>query len=58
MKAKNAVYWTTTSPIALETFAGGFIDLTHRRTGVFSGPYVTDLLRVWATRVPAHDSRG
>jgi hypothetical protein len=34
VKAKTMLYWTTTSLIALETFAGGVIDLTHGRTGV------------------------
>jgi hypothetical protein len=44
MKAKNIAYWTTTSLIALETFAGGFTDLMHGRTGIFSGPYVADVV--------------
>ena len=43
MKAKTMLYWTTTSLIALETFAGGVIDLTHGRTGVVSGPFVTQV---------------
>src|SRR5579864_2280570 len=38
------LYWTTTSLIALETFAGGVIDLTHGRTGVVSGPFVTQVV--------------
>ena len=43
VKAKTMLYWTTTSLIALETFAGGVIDLTHGRTGVVSGPFVTQV---------------
>jgi len=37
------LYWTTTSLIALETFAENVIDLTHGRTGVVSGPFVTQV---------------
>lgn len=44
MKLKTVAYWTTTSLIALETFAGGFIDLTHGRGAIFSGPRVTDVV--------------
>jgi hypothetical protein len=44
MKLKMIMYWTTTALIALETFAGGIVDLIHGRTGVFSGPHVTDVL--------------
>ena len=44
MKAKQILYWTTTSLIALETFVGGVIDLTHGRTNVFSGPTVVDVV--------------
>lgn len=44
MKAKAMLYWTTTSLIALETFLGGAIDLAHRRTGVVSGPFVTQVV--------------
>jgi hypothetical protein len=36
------LYWATTSLIALETFLGGIVDLTHGRTGVVSGPFVTE----------------
>lgn len=43
MKAKTILYWTTTSVIALETFAGGVVNLTHGRTGVVSGPFVTQV---------------
>src|SRR3974390_2253398 len=35
------LYWATTFLIALETFLGGVVDLTHGRTGVVSGPSVT-----------------
>jgi hypothetical protein len=42
--AKTILYWATTSLIALETFAGGVIDLTHGRTGVVSGPLVTQVV--------------
>ena len=38
------LYWTTTSLIALETFAGGVMDLTHGRTGVVGGPFVTQVV--------------
>ncbi len=44
MKAKHILYWTTTSLIALETFAGGVMDLTHGRTNVFSGPTVVEVV--------------
>ena len=44
MNARQLVYWTTTSAIALETFAGGVIDLTHGRTNVVSGPNVADVV--------------
>jgi uncharacterized membrane protein YphA (DoxX/SURF4 family) len=44
VKAKTIFYWATTSLIALETFAGGVIDLTHGRTGVVSGPLVTQVV--------------
>jgi hypothetical protein len=38
------LYWATTSLIALETFLGGVVDLTHERTGVVSGPVVTQVV--------------
>jgi hypothetical protein len=38
------LYWATTSLIALETFLGGVADLTHGRTGLFSGPFVTQVV--------------
>ncbi len=44
MKAKTMLYWTTTCLIALETFAGGVMDLTHGRTGVITGPFVTQVV--------------
>jgi len=44
MKLKMIVYWTATTIIALETFAGGIVDLTHGRTAVFSGTPVTDVV--------------
>lgn len=43
MKTKTILYWTTTSFIALETFAGGVVNLTHGRTGVVTGPLVTEV---------------
>jgi hypothetical protein len=44
LKAKTMLYWATTSLIALETFLGGVVDLTHGRTGVVSGPFVTQVV--------------
>lgn len=44
MKTKQILYWITTALIALETFVGGVIDLTHGRTGVVSGPTVVDVV--------------
>jgi hypothetical protein len=44
MKLKTIAYWTATTLIALETFAGGIVDLTHGRTDVFSGPRVDDVI--------------
>jgi len=44
MKAKYIFYWATTSLIALETFAGGIMDLTNGRTNIFSGPTVVDVV--------------
>ena len=41
---KVILYWITTALIALETFAGGVVDLTHGRTGIFNGPRVTDVV--------------
>jgi hypothetical protein len=37
-------YWTTTALIALETFVGGFVDLTHGRMALVSGPFVADVV--------------
>jgi len=44
VKIKMILYWITTTLIALETFAGGVVDLTHGRTNVFSGPRVADVV--------------
>lgn len=44
MKLKMILYWTATALIALETFAGGIVDLIQGRTGIVSGPHVTDVL--------------
>ncbi|HKD09202.1 MAG TPA: DoxX family protein [Bryobacteraceae bacterium] len=44
MKAKTMLYWATTFLIALETFVGGVVDLTHGRTAVVSGPVVTQVV--------------
>jgi len=44
LKAKTLLYWATTILIALETFLGGVLDLTHGRAGVVSGPFVTQLV--------------
>jgi uncharacterized membrane protein YphA (DoxX/SURF4 family) len=41
---KNSIYWIATALIALETLAGGWVDLTHGRTGVFNGPFVSDVV--------------
>src|SRR5215469_12362344 len=37
MKLETIGYWTATALIALETFAGGTVDLIRGRTNVFSG---------------------
>jgi hypothetical protein len=44
VKVKTIVYWITTSLIALETFLGGVMDLTHGRAGVVSGALVTEVV--------------
>jgi len=44
LKATRIAYWTTTALIALETLVGGFVDLTHGRTAVVSGPFVVDVV--------------
>ncbi len=44
MKIRMIGYWMATSLIALETLAGGVVDLTHGRTSVFSGPLVVDVI--------------
>lgn len=44
LNANRILYWTTTTLIALETFVGGLMDVTHGRTTVVSGPFVGDVL--------------
>ena len=44
MNAKTMWYRATTSLIALETFLGGVVDLTHGRTGLVGGPLVTQVV--------------
>lgn len=44
MKVRTIAYWTATTLIALETFVGGIVDLTHGRPTIFTGPHVTDVL--------------
>ena len=44
MRGKTVLYLATTSFIALETLVGGVVDLTHGRTGVVSGPFVTQVV--------------
>jgi uncharacterized membrane protein YphA (DoxX/SURF4 family) len=44
VRGKTVLYWVTTVLIALETFAGGVVDLTHGRTEIFSGPFVSDVI--------------
>lgn len=44
LNSTRIFYWTTTTLIALETLIGGFADLTHTRTVLVSGPFVTDVL--------------
>lgn len=44
MKTKKTVYWLTTTLIALETLAGGVVDLTRGRTNVVAGTPVADVL--------------
>ena len=44
MKIRAIGYWVATILIALETLAGGIVDLTHGRTNVFSGPHVVDVV--------------
>lgn len=41
---KWVAYWTATTLIALETLAGGFMDLVHGRTEVVAGPSVVDVV--------------
>jgi uncharacterized membrane protein YphA (DoxX/SURF4 family) len=44
VKPKAIAYWTATSFIALETLAGGAVDLLHGRTMVVAGPRVDEIL--------------
>lgn len=44
LNCTRTLYWTTTTFIALETLVGGFADLTHGRTILVSGPFVTDVV--------------
>ena len=44
MKMRAIAYWIATLLIAFETLAGGILDLTHGRTGVFNGPHVVDVV--------------
>jgi len=44
MRIRTIVYRVTTALIALETFAGGVIDLAHGRPNVFSGTPVVDIV--------------
>ena len=44
LNVKRSFYWVTTALIALETFVGGFVDLTHGRTAIVSGPFVADFV--------------
>jgi len=44
MKIRIIIYWVTTVLIALETLAGGVMDLAHGRTSVVSGPFVVDVI--------------
>jgi len=44
MKAKLVLYWIATALIALETLAGGIVDLTRGRVNVVSGPYVAHVV--------------
>jgi uncharacterized membrane protein YphA (DoxX/SURF4 family) len=44
MTIKRIGYWVATTLIALETLAGGVMDLTHGRTGIFSGTPVLDVV--------------
>lgn len=44
MNIRSALFWVSTTLIALETFLGGVMDLTRGRTGVFAGPGVADVV--------------
>lgn len=45
MRMKIICYWTATILIALETFAGGCMDLMHGRTNVFGGTPVLNVIK-------------
>jgi hypothetical protein len=44
VKMRVIGYWAATTLIALETLAGGAVDLAHGRILVFSGPSVVDVV--------------
>lgn len=44
MKIRLVTYWLATAAIALETFVGGAMDLSHGRTAVVSGPSVVEVV--------------
>jgi uncharacterized membrane protein YphA (DoxX/SURF4 family) len=44
VRIKLIGYWVATTLIALETLAGGVMDLTHGRTDVFGGTPVLDVV--------------
>ena len=43
MTMRIAGYWISTTLIAMETFAGGWMDLTRGRAAIFSGPSVAEV---------------
>ena len=43
-RLRSALYWAATGFVALETFVGGMIDLTHGRVNVVSGPRAVDIV--------------
>ena len=44
MRVKMMLYWVTTALIALETLAGGVVDLMHGRPNPFSGTSVVEVV--------------
>lgn len=44
MRIKSIGYWVATTIIALETFAGGLIDLTNGREAIFAGRPVVEVV--------------